>query len=56
MTLSPSRLVLDSTVIIALGILQRYDLLRWHVLIPEGVLAELKSELAQTTLAALKKE
>ena len=53
---SPSRLVLDSTVIIALGILQRYDLLRWQVLIPEGVLVELKSELAQTTLATLKKE
>lgn len=50
---STSRLVLDSTVIIALGTIKRVELLRWRVLIPEKVVAEQRSELARNTLAHL---
>ena len=48
---SNSRLVLDSTVIIALSTVKQVELLRWRVLIPEKVVAELMSEPVRNTLA-----
>ncbi len=56
MSSSTSRLVLESTVIIALSTVKRVELLRWRVLIPERVVAELRSELARSTLAYISLE
>ncbi len=53
---STSRLVLDSTVIIALSTVKQVELLRWRVLIPEKVVEELSREPARNALAYLLRE
>jgi rRNA maturation endonuclease Nob1 len=53
---STSRLVLDSTVIIALSTVKQVELLRWRVLIPEKVVEELSREPARSALAYLLRE